>query len=429
MPADGVATLPSDDVLGAPEHELTAATIGKSGGRRTLGLFGQYGLLAVLATIVLAPVALALMQALSPPFDYINAGKPLHPVSVDWKDRTWLTGGPFSVVARTALVALALAWVQLRAAGGTVRHLAALRAPRRIAAVVVGVIVLAVLVSGIWNSAFDRSGTTGWWWAAAFVGVAATQLIGLGVARPVWRPVLVASLASIAVVTFATVAFGTSVWSRGWDQGDLGPAMGRSLSITILITVAQVVTSILAAYAFAQLDFPGRDAIFWVYVSTLMIPAVVTIIPLYSMMTSLGLKNSFAGLVVPFMFGSPYAIFLLRENFRSTPSDVLDAARIDGAGVLRRLWQIMVPMNKPILATLLLITVVSQWNNFMWPLIIAPAPEWNVITVATAALQTQYNGNWTLVMAATTIALAPLVILFLVFQKQITSSLGVTGVR
>ncbi|TDE94799.1 carbohydrate ABC transporter permease [Occultella glacieicola] len=199
--------------------------------------------------------------------------------------------------------------------------------------------------------------------------------------------------------------------------------------VVLVLVVGQMLTSILAAYAFAQLQFPGRDTLFWVYLSTLMIPAVVTVIPLYSMMTSLGLKNSFAGLVVPFLFGSPYAIFLLRENFRSTPSDVLDAAKIDGAGVLRRLWQVMVPMNKPILATLLLITVVSQWNNFMWPLIIAPAPEWNVITVATAALQTQYNGNWTLVMAATTIALAPLVILFLVFQKQITSSLGVTGVR
>jgi multiple sugar transport system permease protein len=213
------------------------------------------------------------------------------------------------------------------------------------------------------------------------------------------------------------------------ERYDFVVPIAVTAQVVLVLVVGQMLTSILAAYAFAQLRFPGRDAIFWVYLSTLMIPAVVTIIPLYSFMTSLGLKNTFAGLVVPFMFGSPYAIFLLRENFRSTPSDVLDAARIDGAGVMRRLWQVMVPMNTPILATLLLITVVSQWNNFMWPLIIAPAPEWNVITVATAALQTQYNGNWTLVMAATTLALAPLVTLFVVFQKQITSSLGVTGVR
>lgn len=202
-----------------------------------------------------------------------------------------------------------------------------------------------------------------------------------------------------------------------------------TVQVVIVLVVGQMVSSILAAYAFAQLRFPGRDALFWVYVSTLMIPAVVTIIPLFSMMTAWGLKNTFWGLVLPFMFGSPYAIFLLRENFRSTPSEILDAAEIDGAGILRRLWQIMVPMNRPILTTLLLITVVSQWNNFMWPLIIAPKAEWNVITVATAALQSQYSGNWTLVMAATTIALAPLVTLFIVFQKQITSSLGVTGVR
>ncbi|QOR71005.1 carbohydrate ABC transporter permease [Ruania alkalisoli] len=218
----------------------------------------------------------------------------------------------------------------------------------------------------------------------------------------------------------------TSLFS---EQYNFVVPIAVTAQVVLVLVAGQMLCSILAAYAFAQLDFPGRDTLFWVYVATLMIPAVVTIIPLYSMMTSLGLKNTFLGLVLPFLFGSPYAIFLLRENFRSTPADVLDAATIDGAGVWRRLWQIMVPMNKPILATLLLITVVTQWNNFLWPLIIAPAQEWNVITVATAALQTQYAGNWTLVMAATTIAIAPLVTLFVIFQKQITSSLGVTGVR
>jgi len=202
-----------------------------------------------------------------------------------------------------------------------------------------------------------------------------------------------------------------------------------TIQVVVVLVVGQLVCSILAAYAFSHLRFPGRDALFWVYVSTLMIPAVVTIVPLFSMMSAWGLKNTFWGIVLPFMFGSPYAIFLLRENFRTTPSEVLDAARIDGAGVHRRLWQVIVPMNRPIVATLVVITVVSQWNNFMWPLIIAPATEWNVITVATAGLQSQYQSNWTLVMAATTIALAPLVSLFLVFQRHITSSLGVSGVR
>lgn len=202
-----------------------------------------------------------------------------------------------------------------------------------------------------------------------------------------------------------------------------------TVQVVIVLVIGQILSSILAAYAFAWLEFPGRDVIFWAYLATLMIPAVVVIIPLYTMMVQAGMKNTFAGLVVPFMLGSPYAIFLLRENFRSTPREIMDAATVDGAGLLRRLWYVLLPMNVPILATLLLITVVSQWNNFMWPSIIAPKPEWNVVTVATSALQTQYSGNWTLVMAATTIALAPLLILFVVFQKHITRSIGITGVR
>ena len=199
--------------------------------------------------------------------------------------------------------------------------------------------------------------------------------------------------------------------------------------VVLVMVVGQMFSSILAAYAFAHLRFPGREILFWIYLATLMVPAVVTIIPLYVMMTQAGLKNTFWGLVIPFMFGSPYAIFLLRENFRAMPGEVLDAAKLDGAGVLRRLWHIVLPMNKPILATLLLITVVTHWNNFMWPKVIAPTPEWNVLTVATANLQTQNASNWTLVMAATTLALLPHILLFVAFQRQITRSIGITGVR
>ncbi|MDO5495716.1 MAG: carbohydrate ABC transporter permease [bacterium] len=199
--------------------------------------------------------------------------------------------------------------------------------------------------------------------------------------------------------------------------------------VVIVMVVGQLFSSVLAAYAFATLEFPGRETLFWIYLSTMMVPAVVTIIPLYVMITSVGWKNTFLGLSLPLMFGSPYAIFLLRQNFRSVPSEILDAAKIDGASYLRRLWSVILPSNRPILVTLILITVVSHWNNFMWPSVIAPAPEWRVITVATSALQSQYDGRWTLVMAATTIALAPLIILFVAFQNQITRSLGVTGVR
>lgn len=202
--------------------------------------------------------------------------------------------------------------------------------------------------------------------------------------------------------------------------------------VVLVMVLGQLISSVLAAYVFATLRFPGRDTIFWVYVSTMMIPAVVTVVPLYVMMTSVpgfSLRNTFWGLTLPLMFGSPYAIFLLRQNFMAIPSEILDAAKIDGASYLRRLWSVVLPSSRPILVTLMLITVVTHWNNFMWPSIIASKPEWRVITVATSALQSQYTDNWTLVMAATTIALAPLIILFVVFQNQITRSLGITGIR
>ena len=214
----------------------------------------------------------------------------------------------------------------------------------------------------------------------------------------------------------------------GGSYNFIVPIAVTSQVVLVLVTT-QMLTSILAAYAFAVLKFPGRDGLFWVYVACLMIPAVVVVIPLYSMMAEAGLRNTFAGLVVPFLFAGPYAIFLLRENFRTTPTDILDAAKLDGAGTLRTLFRVMVPMNTPIITTLGLITIVSQWNNFMWPLIIAPKPEWNVLTVATVSLQTQYEGNWTLVMAASVIALAPLVVLFLIFQGRVTNAIGASGLR
>jgi multiple sugar transport system permease protein len=214
----------------------------------------------------------------------------------------------------------------------------------------------------------------------------------------------------------------------------LGSAgFGRALAVTALMTaiiaIGQLTFSVLAAYAFARLEFPGRDAVFWVYVATLMVPATVTVVPLYLMMAELGLRNTFWALVLPFLFGSPYAIFLLREYFRSIPKDLLNAARIDGANTLDVIVHVVIPASKPILATLTLITVVSQWNSFMWPLVITSGGKWRVLTVATAGLQSQYNAQWTLVMAATTVAIVPLVILFAMFQRNIVSSIVVTGLK
>lgn len=196
-----------------------------------------------------------------------------------------------------------------------------------------------------------------------------------------------------------------------------------------VILVGQIVFSTLAAYAFAFLKFPGRDALFWVFISTLMVPQVVVVVPLYLAFAEAGMRNTFWALVLPFMFGSPYAVFLLRENFRSIPQELLDAMRVDGAGHLRMLRSLVVPLNRPILVTLIVITVVTHWNSFIWPLVITSGPTWQTLTVATSGLSTQYNANWTVVMAATTLAMVPLILLYLVFQRQVTRSIGGTQLR
>lgn len=213
--------------------------------------------------------------------------------------------------------------------------------------------------------------------------------------------------------------------------GDAG--FGRALVVTALVTatvlLGQLTFSVLAAYAFARLSFPGREALFWVYLATLMVPATVTVVPLYLMMAEAGLRNTFWALVLPFLFGSPYAIFLLREHFRAIPADLINAARLDGATTLDVLVHVVVPASRPILATLAMITVVSQWNNFMWPLVITSGPRWQVLTVATAGLQSRYDAQWTVVMAATTVAIVPLLALFVVLGRHLVRSIVVTGLK
>jgi multiple sugar transport system permease protein len=185
----------------------------------------------------------------------------------------------------------------------------------------------------------------------------------------------------------------------------------------------------LAAYAFGRLEFPGRDALFWVYIATMMVPGTVTVVPLYLMMAQLGMRNTFWALVLPFMFGSPYAIFLLREHFRMIPNDLVNAARLDGANTLDVILHVVIPASRPVLATLTLITVVSQWNSFMWPLVITSGSKWRVLTVATSDLQTRFNSQWTLVMAATTVAIVPLIALFVAAQRHIVASIVVSGLK
>lgn len=210
------------------------------------------------------------------------------------------------------------------------------------------------------------------------------------------------------------------------DPADLAGAARTTLAAVVVVTCAQVASSVLAAYAFAQLRFPGREPLFRLFLVAMTIPTTALVVPLYLMAAAAGLRNTFWGVVVPFMLASPGAVLLLRESFRSVPRELIDAARIDGAGHMRILTRIVIPASRPTLAALTLITAVNQWNSFMWPRIIANQRP-RVVTVAVAALQFHHNAGRTRMMAAAAVVLIPVVVLLLVCRRRIDAVAALTG--
>lgn len=210
------------------------------------------------------------------------------------------------------------------------------------------------------------------------------------------------------------------------DPADLAGAARTTLAAVVVVTCAQVVSSVLAAYAFAQLRFPGREPLFRLFLVAMTIPMAALVVPLYLMAAAAGLRNTFWGVVVPFMLASPGAVLLLRESFRSVPRELIDAARIDGAGHMRILTRIVIPASRPTLAALALITAVNQWNSFMWPRIIANQRP-RVVTVAAAALQFHHNAGRAHMMAAAAVVLIPVVVLLLALRRRVDAVVALTG--
>lgn len=210
------------------------------------------------------------------------------------------------------------------------------------------------------------------------------------------------------------------------DPADLAGAARTTLAAVVVVTCAQVASSVLAAYAFAQLRFPGREPLFRLFLVAMTIPTAALVVPLYLMAAGAGLRNTFWGVVVPFMLASPGAVLLLRESFRSVPRELIDAARIDGAGHMRILTRIVIPASRPTLAALTLITAVNQWNSFMWPRIIANQRP-RVVTVAAAALQFHHNAGRTHMMAAAAVVLIPVVVLLLALRRRVDAVVALTG--
>jgi multiple sugar transport system permease protein len=224
--------------------------------------------------------------------------------------------------------------------------------------------------------------------------------------------------------SFYTGNFRTVLLSDGFLR-----YLGNTAGVTVVLTAGQVTFGVLAAYAFARLDFPGRDGLFSLYLATLMVPNVVTLVPLYTMMRQFHLANTYWAVFLPYTLGVPYTIFLMRQYFMSLPSEVFAAARVDGCSEWRILTRILIPMGRPIIVTATLIAFVFGWNNFMWPLIVTDTTSKQVLTVGIAALQSSFSQQWNLVLAGSLVALVPLLVIFALFQRQIVRSIQLSGVN
>ena len=198
--------------------------------------------------------------------------------------------------------------------------------------------------------------------------------------------------------------------------------------VASVVTVIALFLHTMAGYALARLRFPGRETIFLAMFSTFLISTPVIIVPLFILARTLGLLNSYAGLIVPALFNA-FGIFLLRQYYLSLPRELEEAALIDGAGYWRIYWSVVLPMSRPIVAALAILFFLANWNSFLWPMTITANPDLQLVQVAIRSFQSQYSAAWNYVMAASTIVATPMLVLFIIFQRQIMDSIKTGGLK
>ncbi len=217
-------------------------------------------------------------------------------------------------------------------------------------------------------------------------------------------------------------------YSKIWSLAPIGRYMLNSFVVSGGITLLHTFVACLSAYAFARLEFAGRDKLFLLFLATMMIPGQVTMIPNFILMKWLKWTDTYMGLVIPNVF-TVFGIFLLRQFFMTIPKDYEDAARIDGATKFYILWKIIVPMAVPAISTLAVLTFVFQWNNLLWPLIVVSKDSMKTITIGLASFQGMYGTTWNLLMAAATVGVIPSIVVFIIGQKYLIKGITMTGLK
>ncbi len=203
----------------------------------------------------------------------------------------------------------------------------------------------------------------------------------------------------------------------------------NSTIVAVAVTVGNVIFGSMLGYALAKLNFPGKPVLFAVVLGTLMVPGVVTFMPLFVLVANMGLVNSHAGLILPFLAGA-FGVFLMRQFIAGIPNELLDAARVDGAGEHYIFWRIVMPLSGPAIATLAILTFLASWNSFLWPLVVATSDRMYTLPVAIALFATgQQETNVALLMAGSVIVILPVLIVFILLQRFFTAGIAMTGIK
>jgi multiple sugar transport system permease protein len=236
---------------------------------------------------------------------------------------------------------------------------------------------------------------------------------------------------------FARV-FGLQSTKDALAQGGSGGSLDfwryllNSVFVSTLVTGCQVLFSAMAAYAFARLRWRGRDTVFGLVLAGLMVPAVFTLLPNFVLIKQLGLVDNLLGIALPTMFMTPFAVFFLRQFFLNVPREIEEAALLDGAGKVRVFFRLILPMAGAPIATLAVLTYMTSWNDYFWPLMVSYSDSSRVLTVALSifrAQSPQTGVDWSGLMSATLVAALPMLLLFAAFARRIVNSVGFTGIK
>lgn len=214
-----------------------------------------------------------------------------------------------------------------------------------------------------------------------------------------------------------------------FDRLDFPQFFTNSAVVAVAVTAGNVVFCSMLGYVLAKFDFAGKKLLFRLVLGTLMIPGMVTLVPLFVLVANMGLVNTYFGLILPFL-AAPFGVFLMRQFFLGIPDELIDAARVDGAGEARIFVQVVMPLAKPALATLGILTFLGSWNNFLWPLVVATTEDKYTLPVALALYSTGQNQtDYGLLLAGAVVVVVPVLVVFLILQRHFVQGVAMTGIK